>query len=192
MKFTDLTIDQFQRIAAIEMTADEATRKVAIYAVVKGLTLEQAQKVTLSEINQTVKHIEAELKALPPIKYKEHIKVNGTKYRLTLYTDELTAGQLLELMSYNMTNEYEVIQSLHLIMATLARERKWLRTLKYNGSTHSDRAEAMKQATMGDVWGAASFFLMASDYFWKNIPTFLEATMKTMVKVSASVTNTGG
>jgi hypothetical protein len=192
MKFTTLTIDQFQRIAAIEMTADEATRKVAIYAVVKGISLDEAKKVSMTALNSEVRQIESELKALPPLKFERNIRVAGTRYRLNLYTDELTAGQLLELMSYNMTNEYEVIQSLHLIMATLSRERRWFGVKKYDGANHAKRAELMKQATMGDVWGAASFFLMASELFLKNIPKYLEATMKTMDKELAFLTNTGG
>jgi hypothetical protein len=183
MKFTDLTIDQFQRIAAIEMTADEATRKVAIYAVVKGITLEEAQKMSIGKIIWEHKKIESQLKDIPPIAYKERMKVNGKQYKLTLFTDKLSAGQLLELLGYNLTNDYEVIQSLHNVMATLARERKWWRTLPYDGAGHAARAEEFKKhCTMGQVWGAASFFLMASESFWKIIPKYLEAMMKTTVK----------
>ena len=183
MKFTNLTIDQFQRIAAIEMTADEAIKKVAIYAVVKGISFHEAKKVSMSSLNSEVKKIESQLKSIPPIIYKERIKVNGKRYKLTLFTDKLTAGQLLEILSYNLTNEYEVIQSLHKVMATLARERAWFGLKKYDAENHAKRAEEFRQhCTMGQVWGAASFFLMASEIFLQNIPKFLEAMMKTTDK----------
>jgi len=193
MKFTSLTIDQFQRIAAIEVAGDDKLKKVAIYAVLKGIPLDEAKQAKLSEISTEYKAIEAELKNLPPLRFSNKIKVNGKRYRLSLYTDELTAGQLLELLSYPMSNEYEVIQSVHKIMATLAKERTWLRTLKYDGAHHSDRAETFqKHCTMGQVWGAVSFFLMASDHFLKNILSYSEAVRKTMAKELASLTNTDG
>lgn len=187
MKFTSLTIDQFQRIAAIEVAGDEKLKKVAIYSVLKGITLDEAKNVKLSEVNAEYKAIEAELKNLPPLKFSNKIKVNGKRYRLSLYTDELTAGQLLELLSYPMSNEYQVIQNIHKIMATLAKERTWFGVKKYDGAHHSDRAEMFqKHCTMGQVWGAVSFFLLASDHFLRNILTYSEAIMKTMAKDLAS------
>jgi hypothetical protein len=192
MKFTSLTIDQFQRIAAIEMTADGMQKQVAIYAIINNLTFEEASKISIGTISPAYKRIEAVLKDIPPLKYKQNIKVAGKRYRLTLFTDGLTAGQDLELMSYDMSNQYQIIQSLHLIMATLARERTWFGVKKYDGANHAKRAELMKQATMGDVWGAVSFFLMASELFMKNIPKYLEAVTKTMDKEFRSLTNTAG
>ena len=192
MKFTSLTIDQFQRITAIEMTAEGAEKQVAVYAVVNNLTLAEAKKISIGTIAPAYKRIEAELKDIPKLRYKHHLKIGKQRYRLSLYTDKLTAGQLLEIMSYNMTNEYEVVQSLHLIMASLTRERKWFRTLPYDGANHAKRAELMKQATMGDVWGAVSFFLMASEGFMQIMQKYSEANLKTMAKELASLTNTDG
>jgi hypothetical protein len=192
MKFTSLTIDQFQRITAIEMTAEGAEKQVAVYAVVNNLTLAEAKKISIGTIAPAYKRIEAELKDIPKLRYKHHMKIGKQQYRLSLYTDKLSAGQLLEIMSYNMTNEYEVVQSLHLIMASLTRERKWFRTLPYDGANHAKRAELMKQATMGDVWGAVSFFLMASEGYMQIMQKYSEANLKTMVKELASLTNTDG
>jgi len=184
MKFTDLTIDQFQRIAAIQVNGDEALAKVATYAVVKGIDLEAAKRVSITEINAAYLDIEKGLKSIPALQFKERIKVAGKRYKLTLYTDSLDAGQLLELLSYDMTNEYSVIMNVHRIMATLARERTWWKVKPYDGNTHAKRAEDFKQhCTMGQVWGAVSFFLMASEDYLKIILKYSEAmTAKMTVK----------
>jgi hypothetical protein len=182
MKFTSLTIDQFQRIAAIEATGEASLKKVAITAVIKNITLEEAKQLPMTEVNAEYNAIEAELKNLPELRFKQSIRLNKKRYHLSLYTDTLSAGQLLELMSFNMTDEYEIIQNLHKVMATLARERKWFRTLAYDGAKHNERAEAFKSLTMGDVWGAVSFFLLASDSFLTIMKEYSGAQLKKMVK----------
>jgi len=192
MKFTSLTIDQFQRIAAIEATGDEQIKKVAIVAVLKGISLDEAKSLPMTEVGKLYKAIEDEMKDLPKLQYKETFTLNKKKYKLSLFTDTLTAGQLIEMMSYEMADEYQVIQNLHKIMATLARERKWLRTLPYDGAKHGERAEEFKQLTMKEVWGAVSFFLLASEGFMTIIKDYSEAVLKTMGKELTSLRNTAG
>ena len=193
MKFEQLTIDQFQRIAAIEMGADQHANKVAIYAIMHGATFDQASAMPYSEINKSYKQIEDALKELPALRFKQRIRVSGKNYKLMLYTDTLSAGQLLEILSYPMQTEYDVIQSLHQIMASLARESKWYKLMPYDGAAHKERAEAFKSATMGDVWGAVSFFLMASEGYLLIMQKYSEAKQtKTMDKELAYPTSTAG
>ena len=192
MKFEQLTIDQFQRIAAIEIAADPHIKKVAIYAVINNLSFDESEKVGFSEINKAYSEIESALKKLPALKFKERVKVCGKNYKLMLYTDSLKAGQLLEILSYPMDTEYQVVQSLHQIMATLAREKTWSKLLPYDGAAHAKRSEDFKSATMGDVWGAASFFLMASESYLLIMQKYSEAKKKTTDKALASHISTDG
>ena len=193
MKFEQLTIDQFQRIAAIEMGADQHANKVAIYAIMHGATFDQASALPYSEINKSYKQIEDALKELPALRFKQRVRVSGKNYKLMLYTDTLSAGQLLEILSYPMQTECDVIQALHQIMASLARESKWYKLMPYDGAAHKERSEAFKSATMGDVWGAVSFFLMASEGYLLIMQKFSEAKQtKTMGKELAFRINTAG
>lgn len=192
MKFTSLTIDQFQRIAAIEATGEEQIKKVAIVAVLRKITLEEAKRLSIVVINKEYKEIEAEMKDLPKLKFQETFVLNKKKYKLDLYADRQDAGQLIEMMSYDMSSHYEVVQNMHKIMATLARERKWFRTLPYDGAKHHERAEEFKQLTMQEVWGAVSFFLLASEGFMTIIKDYSEAVLRTMDKELTSLRNTAG
>ena len=192
MKFTSLTIDQFQRIAAIEATGDEQIKKVAIVAVLRGMTLDEAKQLPMTEVGNQYKAIEDEMRDLPQLRYKETFTLNKKRYKLSLFTDTLTAGQLIEIMSYDMADEYQVIQNLHKIMATLARERKWFRTLPYDGAKHNERAEEFKQLTMKEVWGAVSFFLLASEGFTTIIKDYSEATLKMMDRELTLLKSTAG
>ena len=76
MKFTSLTIDQFQRIAAIEATGDEQIKKVAIVAVLKGISLDEAKQLPMTEVGKLYKAIEDEMKDLPKLQYKETFTLN--------------------------------------------------------------------------------------------------------------------
>jgi hypothetical protein len=68
----------------------------------------------------------------------------------------------------NTTDERQLVQNLHRIMATLCREAGWFGWFpkKYDGSAHADRAELLKtHAKVGDVWGVVSFFLLSSESY---------------------------
>jgi hypothetical protein len=92
-----------------------------------------------------------------------------------VFTDELTAGQLIDLMEMNTTDERQLVQNLHRIMATLCRESAFLGWFpkKYDGASHAKRAELMKKhAKIGDVWGVVSFFLLSSESYLKILSDY--------------------
>ena len=162
-----ITVDQFQRIVSIEANAIYTTsdKKIGVIAVLDGIPIEQVKKMTIAEVNKRYGEINAASKSLSSLTAKRHAKVAGKWYQFEWFIDEISAGQLVELYSYDMTSEQGVIDNLHLILATLSRECKvwkwWPKA--YDGKGHKQRAEAMLQMNMGDVWGYAAFFLQLSE-----------------------------
>ena len=180
MKFEDLTLDQFQRIAVIEANeSDEAKRKVLIVSIVDNV---DAKTLPMSQVTSRYKLIEAALKNIPDLPYKDTIRIGKKRYKLTMYSDKLTAGQILEIMSFDFSDSYKALMNAHKMLASMARERKLFRTLKYDGNKHPERAEDFKQCKMGDVWGVVGFFLKASESYLKIMTGYMEAKMKTMAK----------
>lgn len=162
-----ITVDQFQRIVSIEANTiyTASDKKIGVVAVLDNLPIEQVKKMTIAEVNKRYGEINAASKALPTLAAKRFARIGRKWYRFEWFIDEISAGQLVELYSYDMTSEQGVIENLHLILATLSREcRVWKWWPKaYNGKGHKQRAEAMLQMNMGDVWGYAAFFLQLSD-----------------------------
>jgi hypothetical protein len=99
-----------------------------------------------------------------------------------VFTDELTAGQLIDLMDMNTTDERQLVQNLHRIMATLCREAGFMGWFpkKYDGAGHANRAELLKaNAKIGDVWGVVSFFLLSSESYLKILSDYSKHLTKT-------------
>jgi hypothetical protein len=183
MKLTDLTIEQFQAIAAIELsTAFEAHEKrVAVIAAYRRLEVDEIMKWPISKIVADYRTLIEQWNWLPELEPKIKFKAGAKWFVGAQYLNEMTAGQLIELMSYNVKDETLMVDSLHLIMASLCRECKYLRWApeQYNGANHAKRAEHLrKHATIGNVWGLISFFLLISSELSKTTVEYSKVKMK--------------
>jgi hypothetical protein len=170
MKIQDLTIDQFQRIAALELSPalNDADKRLGVVAIVEGVEVAMVRDMPATALTKRYKAIIKEWNELPALAYRRKFKAGGKWWIPTVFTDELTAGQLIDLMDMNTADERQLVQNLHRIMATLCREAALLGWFpkKYDGSAHAERAELMKKhAKIGDVWGVVSFFLLSSESY---------------------------
>ena len=182
MKIQDLTIDQFQRLAAIEMSPvlSDMDKRVGVVAITEGISVELVREMQASKLTKHYRTIIDQWNELPAMQFKNRFKAGGKWWKPTLFTDELTAGQLIELMDYKTTDEKALVQDLHRIMATLTCECRFYKWLpkKYDGGGHAERASLMKNhATMGDVWGAVSFFLLSSESYLQVLSDYSKHLM---------------
>jgi hypothetical protein len=183
MKLQDLTIDQFQRIAALELSPalNDADKRVGVVAIVEGVEVAIVRDMPATALTKRYKAIVKEWNELPALAYKRKFKAGGKWWIPTVFTDELTAGQLIELMDINTSDERQLVQNLHRIMATLSREAGLFGFFpkKYDGAAHAERAEIMKRhATIGDVWGVVSFFLLSSESYLRLLSDYSKHLMK--------------
>lgn len=177
MKLTSLTIDQFQRLYQIESSRvlPLGQKKAAAIAIVHNKSTDEVAAMKVTEINRLYKQIEKDLAGMPNMKVKRNIKAGDKRYRLTMYTDGLKGGQLIDFLMFNFKDEREVVQNLHRVMATLSCERKWFWTKKYSAKDHTERAEHLRlNAKIGDVWGLCSFFLLDSKSYLKIMQNYLQ------------------
>jgi hypothetical protein len=184
MKLQDLTIDQFQRIAAIELSdvLNDFDKRIGVIAIVEGTDVSFVREMPAKSLTKRYKAIIAEWNELPALAYKRKFKAGGKWWIPTVFTDELTAGQMIDLLDMNTTDEKQLVQNLHRIMATLCREggfRGWF-AKKYDGASHAERAEVMKKhAKIGDVWGVVSFFLISSESYLEILKDYSKHQIKT-------------
>lgn len=184
MKLQDLTIDQFQRLAALELSPalNDFDKRLAVVAIADGIDIAKAKEMPATSLSKRYKEIVKEWNELPALAYKRKFKAKGRWWIPTVFTDELTAGQLIELMDIKTNDERQLVQNLHRIMASLCREGGlfgWFPE-KYDGASHAERAEIMKyHATVGDVWGVVSFFLLSSESYLQILTDYSKHLMKT-------------
>jgi len=172
MKLQDLTIDQFQRIGAIEFSSvlGDYDKRIGVVSIVEGVDVSLVREMPAKAVLKRYKAIVSEWNALPALGYKRKFKAGGKWWIPTVFTDELTAGQLIELMDINTTDEKQLLQNLHRIMASLSREGGFMGWFpkKYDGAADAERAEFFKKhARVGDFWGVVCFFLLSSESYLK-------------------------
>jgi hypothetical protein len=134
MKLQDLTIDQFQRIAALEFSPvlTDYDKRAGVVAIVEGVDVSLVREMPAKGLTKRYKTIIAEWNELPTLAYRRRFKAGGKWWIPTVFTDELTAGQLIDLMDTDTTDEKKLVQNLHRIMATLCREAGSLVTSRRN------------------------------------------------------------
>ena len=183
MKLQDLTIAQFQRIAALELSEalEPSDKRVGVVAIVEGVEVGMVMEMPAKAVTKRYKEIIKDWNELPTLAYKKKFWADGRWWIPTVFTDELTAGQLIDLMSLDTSNEKALVQNLHKIMATLCREGGWFGLpKKYDGASHAQRAEVMqKHAKIGDVWGVVSFFLLSSESYLQILSDYFKHLTKT-------------
>ncbi len=96
MKLQDLTIDQFQRIAALEFSPvlTDYDKRAGVVAIVEGVDVSLVREMPAKGLTKRYKTIIAEWNELPTLAYRRRFKAGGKWWIPTVFTDELTAGQL--------------------------------------------------------------------------------------------------
>ena len=194
---TNLTISQFQRIYAIMMedVRSDTDKQLGVVAIVDDIPIDQARQMTVLTLAAKYRSINDAWNKLPDMKWHRRFRCGGKWWYPTLFTDELTAGQMIDLMAIGATDEPTIVQNLHRIMATLCREGGWVTHWRkeYDGSKHQERADLfLEEATIGDVWGAAAFFLTTGERFFQATLGSLIESMTTQDLPPTSSPNTAG
>jgi hypothetical protein len=111
MKLQDLTIDQFQRIAALEFSPvlTDYDKRAGVVAIVEGVDISLVREMPAKGLTKRYKTIIAEWNELPTLAYRRRFKAGGKWWIPTVFTDELTAGQLIDLMDTDTTDEKKLV-----------------------------------------------------------------------------------
>ena len=177
-----LTVAQFQELTAIDPDMGAIRKKLRMVCIVNGIDPKEVEQWQMEQLNAEAAKIDDECGALSMLPAKRVVRIGGKRYRMEWFIDQMTAGQMMELLNYQLTSDGEVIANLHLLLASLTREVTWWgKTLAYDGGKHAERAEAMKQAKMADVWGFACFFLRHSEPLLKIMQTYFVKELRSQV-----------
>ena len=181
-----LTVAQFQELTAIDSDMGAIRKKLRTVCIVNGIDPKEVEQWQMEQLNAEAAKIDEECGALSMLPAKRVVRIGTKRYRMEWFIDQMSAGQMMELLNYQLTSDREVVANLHLLLASLTREVTWYgKTLAYDGGKHADRAEAMKKAKMADVWGFACFFLRHSEPLLKIMQTYFVEANKTKTTAKA-------
>jgi hypothetical protein len=191
MSLQKMTIEKFQVLAAIELSEifDSNEKRIGVVSAYSGKSVDQIMAWPVTKIIKEYKKIIEQWNWLPELQPKAKFQAGNRWYVGAKYINEMTAAQLIEIMSYDTKNERLMIENLHMILASLTRECKYYRWAPepYSGANHAARAEQMrKHATIGDIWGLISFFLWITTELSGNLMEYLEQKLKQAQKTNQS------
>jgi len=176
-----LTVGQFQALYAIQKSnQDELDKITDCVSVMTGKTSAEVDDMPLSEFNAIAAQITAVFsQPMPEAKAKQIIKANGKEYGITYEPGKLRAGQYVE---YQGWIQGDLVENMHLIMASLSYPVKKFGFLRRKGkndsSKHEQVATDFKEAKFIDVYAACLFFCEVLKGSIKALEGFLAKELK--------------
>ena len=174
-----LSIEQYQKIYDIVNEEDDGTdgltKDMKILGVIHGMTLEQLDSFSVSDINEMRKGLRF-LDEQPTGKMKKVIKVNGRYYRFQPNIKHLPFARYIETKAFSEG----IIENMHKIAATMMipQRRTWYGLLvddKYDASKHEKYSKDLQKANYVEV-----FFCFV--YFYQVYRNWIEVSRDYMVK----------
>jgi len=184
-----LTVGQFQALYSIQKSSqDELDKMTDCIAVLTGKTAAEVDDMPLSEFNAISAQIAGVFsQPMPEAKAKQIIKANGKEYGITYEPGKLRAGQYVE---YQGFSQGDLVENLHLLMASLSYpvKRYWFikRKGKNDSNNHENVANDFKEAKFIDVYSACLFFCEVLKGSIKALEGYLVKQLKG-VKTEAEV-----
>jgi hypothetical protein len=175
-----LTVGQYQLLADLNhLEGWEYMRSVV--AIVEGNGFDAVDNYPLIDLRKRYEAIAKQLETEPFKPFKSFVKIDGKRYYVTRFFDEINTAQFVEISEWNKTKE-DGVKNLHLCVASLLRETKLgFFPKKYNGKDHSKRALVVKEKMLAvEALGLSAFFLASWVKLLEDLPTYLDKEIQTL------------
>jgi hypothetical protein len=175
-----LKVGQFQEIQTLGHLEPFDQLKT-IVAIVDELSMSKVDEMPMWDVQKRGVEIMDQLQTMEHAKWKTHVYLDGTRYKIIRMFDEITTGQFVEYNHWiHGKTPAEIIGNLHLIIATLLTKHKYFgKCESYDGTAHKERSELVQNhMKIIDAMGIANFFLATWIQFVNNIPEFSKVLMK--------------
>lgn len=158
MRWQDITIKQFQDLAKIEKKGgQDLDIKIEKVAYLEGKTMDEMDALSLGQLQELLKKYAPLFDDISTDKLLTKWTYKGVTYKLITDIRDINAGEYNELVHFSQGGD--VVQSLHLLMATLVKpmKRKWAKWVEVK-KDHAKVAEAMLNAPFYLSLKSAVFF----------------------------------
>lgn len=158
-----ITIKQFQELyEASKLELTELDQSILMVKILTGKTDYEIDKMKASKFNKLCAEIKKAFDKLNQDIDKEKpqkiVRVKGKYYLIHYELHKLSAGRYVDVATYSQ----DIIPNLHKIMASIVTPLRWtwkgLRAAKYDGSTHSKRADEFLNMDFSIAYHVCVFF----------------------------------
>lgn len=176
-----LTVGQWQMIQGVQhLEGWDLMRSVT--AIVDG-GYEKVDQYSLPDLRKRYESIVKQLNEEPYKPFKNFVKVDGKRYWVNRFFEDITTAQFVEISEWT-SDEEKINQNVHLIIASLMRELTFFFTpKKYDGHKHQERAKAVQEKMLAvEALGLSAFFLGSWMLLLSDSPRFLSEMQKKAIK----------
>ena len=136
-----LTVGQWQMLQEVqELEGWDLMRSVT--AIIDG-GYSKVDQYSLPDLRKRYEEIVKQLNEEPFKPFKNFVKVNGKRYWLNRFFEDISTAQFVEISEWTSDSD-KINHNLHLIIASLMREiTPFFTPKKYDGNKHTERAKAV-------------------------------------------------
>ena len=161
----NITVKQYQELMDIDEDLSIVEQNIYSVAALKGITYEEASKIKLKDFKKLVDVVaDFNVRLLEKVKITNKVELNGVKYHLEHKPDNLTSGQLLDVINIRSKHQGEAVAAMHLLLASISRPKG--KSYGDDNLSLQERAELFKSVNLSEVWNVFVFFWnLWNDYF---------------------------
>lgn len=179
-----LTIRQLQKINSIEKNENITNyyKVISIDAIVNGNTFAISEKKTYSECQKTCEKVKTYIQTLSDAPFSKYIKTKNGWYLMETDFNKLSAGQLIELLEYDLSDADATIENMAKVLSTLSRKCKFGKFFpeKYNADNYKKRVGYFEEVDIRVAFGYTNFFLIFTEILSQTLENALEKEMNTI------------
>jgi ribonuclease HI len=179
--FNEFTVEQFQRWHAVK-TEDLLDREIEYLSIAMGKTVDEIEAIPRGELKKYIKVINNYPNLKVNDKVKKFLAIGWKPYQAITdakYLRELMSADTYMLVQQLSATEADSIQNMHRILGAMYAPYYPFRKPKLE---HIKTADKMKQAKIGDVYGAVFFYSVVWQELQPILAQHLEEATKTIME----------
>jgi hypothetical protein len=190
-KLSKMTVGQYQLLNAIDDTLPVMEQNIYAVAAIKDMTYDEASKIKLRDFSIMIGDLgEFNIKLLEGLKINSKVMLGGQLYHIEHKPDNLTSGQLLDVINIRSKHAGEGVKVMDLLLAAIS---------KPNGKNYGDdnlnineRAALMRVAELQSVWNIFVFFWNLWNDYLSSTEDSLEKWMQETLTMSKEILDKDG
>ena len=190
-KLSKMTVGQYQLLNAIDDTLPVMEQNIYAVAAIKDMTYDEASKIKLRDFSIMIGDLgEFNIKLLEGLKINSKVMLGGQLYHIEHKPDNLTSGQLLDVINIRSKHAGEGVKVMDLLLAAIS---------KPNGKNYGDdnlnineRAALMRGAELQSVWNCLLFFWNLWNDYLSSTEDSLEKWMQETLTMSKEILDKDG
>ncbi len=175
-RLSNITVGQYQLLNDIDANLSVMEQNIYAVAAIKDITYEEASKIKLKDFANMIAELnEFNVRQLEKLKINNKIELNGERYHIEHKPDNLTSGQLLDVINIRSKHQGEGVKVMDLLLAAICKPKG--KEYGDDGLSLNERAALIRGTELKGVWNVFVFFWNLWNDYLSNTEDSLDKWM---------------